>query len=174
MVSPGKPYRLFVNLLVGVFIGVITVITTVSLVAPIFTGGMSARLAEGIGIALVSAVIVGSIFSLGGSCSAAIAMPQDRTAPIVAHEKGRVYELISEALARMEAERPELASVLHRFMAGVLVQRLLYTTRTLEAVLEQPRQCSRRLPSAALAAKGIVHESVHALGVLVALEGRAL
>ena len=82
--SPGKAFRFFVDLLVGVFIGVITVITSVSVAALIFTGGMSAHLAEGLNIALVSAVVVGGIVSLGGSCSAAIAMPQDRTAPILA------------------------------------------------------------------------------------------
>jgi SulP family sulfate permease len=59
-----------------------------------------------------------------------------RSASVVANEPGRVYELTSEALARMEAERPELASVLHRFMADVLVERLLHTTQTLEAVLK--------------------------------------
>jgi hypothetical protein len=36
----------------------------------------------------------------------------------------------------MEAERPEFAAALHRFMADMLAERLLHITDTLETVIQ--------------------------------------
>jgi SulP family sulfate permease len=64
--------------------GIITVIASVSLAAMIFTGPMSPYLGHGVSSALVTAVVVGLFVSLRGSCDIAIAIPQDRTAPLLA------------------------------------------------------------------------------------------
>lgn len=58
-----------------------------------------------------------------------------RTASVIADGSGRAYRLTAEALARMEDHHPKLAASLHRFMADLLAERLLRTTRTLEGVL---------------------------------------
>jgi SulP family sulfate permease len=58
-----------------------------------------------------------------------------RTASVIADGPGKAYRLTTEALQAMESEHPELATALHRFMADLLAERLLRTTRTLEAVL---------------------------------------
>ncbi len=72
------------TLFAGTLAGIITVIASVSLAAMIFTGAMSAYLGHGVSSALVTAVVVGLIVSLRGSCGIAIAIPQDRTAPLLA------------------------------------------------------------------------------------------
>lgn len=77
-------FDLLVGLLSGLLTGSVTVIASVSLAALIFAGDLSGHLAEGIRIALVTAVVIGTIVSLRGSCGVAIAIPQDRTAPILA------------------------------------------------------------------------------------------
>jgi len=68
----------------GIVSGLVTVVASVSLAALIFSGGISTYLAYGVTISLISAAIVGLVVSLAGSCSVAIAIPQDRTAPILA------------------------------------------------------------------------------------------
>jgi CRP-like cAMP-binding protein len=68
----------------GLVTGAITIIASVSLAALIFRGNLSGHLADGINIALVTAALTGLIVSLTGSSSVAIAIPQDRTAPILA------------------------------------------------------------------------------------------
>jgi SulP family sulfate permease len=59
-----------------------------------------------------------------------------RSASVTADRPGKVYRLTAAALARMEQERPEFAAVLHRFMADLLAERLLHTTRTLETLMD--------------------------------------
>jgi SulP family sulfate permease len=83
-ILPLKPTAVLINLLAGVLIGTITVTGSVSVAALIFAGTMSGYLAQGVHVALVSAFVIGIVVSLGGSCGIAIAMPQDRTAPILA------------------------------------------------------------------------------------------
>lgn len=74
--------RWLAALLSGLITGVITIITSVSLAALIFAGELADHLAHGISMALISAVLVGLVFSVAGSC--AVAGPQDRTAPLIA------------------------------------------------------------------------------------------
>lgn len=138
--SPAKFYGFFVHLLVGVFIGVITVITSASVAALIFIGGMSAHLTEGINIALVSAVIVGGIVTLGGTCSAAIAMPQDRTAPIFAimatsiiaagpasASGGEIFFTVLAAIFATTLITGVLLLVMGIFRAGALIRFIPYS-----------------------------------------------
>ncbi len=46
------------------------------------------------------------------------------------------YCLTRTALAAMKAEEPELAATFHEFAARLLSERLIATTRTLEAVMK--------------------------------------
>jgi SulP family sulfate permease len=71
-------------LFTGVLTGVITTVASVSLAALIFSGDLSQHLGLGITIALLSATLIGFTVSVAGSCRVAIAIPQDRTAPILA------------------------------------------------------------------------------------------
>jgi len=57
------------------------------------------------------------------------------SAIVVADEEGLAYHLSAAALARMEAEAPELAAAFHRFMAQHLSERLVSTTEVLGAVM---------------------------------------
>ena len=68
----------------GLLTGALTVVTSVSLAALIFSGDLSAHLAYGINIALVTAAVTGLILTLAGSSNFSISIPQDRVAPILA------------------------------------------------------------------------------------------
>ncbi len=68
----------------GLLTGALTVVTSVSLAALIFSGDLSAHLAYGINIALVTAAVTGLILPLAGSSNFSISIPQDRVAPILA------------------------------------------------------------------------------------------
>jgi len=68
----------------GLLTGALTVVTSVSLAALIFSGDLSAHLAYGINIALVTAAVTGLILALAGSSNFSISIPQDRVAPILA------------------------------------------------------------------------------------------
>jgi sulfate permease, SulP family len=56
------------------------------------------------------------------------------TASVLVEGTCTVYRLSAEALARMEAEDPELASAFHRAMAGHLSNRLASTTEVVQAL----------------------------------------
>jgi SulP family sulfate permease len=57
------------------------------------------------------------------------------TASVIAESPTVAYRLTRAALARMKEEEPELAATFHEFVAHLLSERLMATTRTLEAVL---------------------------------------
>jgi SulP family sulfate permease len=58
-----------------------------------------------------------------------------RTAYVMTDEAGVIYVLNHDALMRMEDDNPEVAAGLHRYMAMLLSERLMLTTRTLRAML---------------------------------------
>jgi SulP family sulfate permease len=62
---------------------------------------------------------------LGGSC----------TASVVADTEVHAYRLTRETLTRMKQEEPELAATFHEFAAHLLSERLVSTTRALEAMI---------------------------------------
>jgi SulP family sulfate permease len=85
--KPGRGQRLagwMASALSGILTGGVSVVASVSLAALIFSGDIAAHLDYGIHVALVTASIVGLMVSLTGSCGVAVAIPQDRTAPILA------------------------------------------------------------------------------------------
>jgi sulfate permease, SulP family len=59
-----------------------------------------------------------------------------RTADVVAETRCVVLRFSSEQIARMEAEEPEVAAGLHRWLAGTLADRLGDTMRSLDALLD--------------------------------------
>jgi SulP family sulfate permease len=59
-----------------------------------------------------------------------------RTADVVAETSGVVYRLSGAAIERMESEDPVLAAALHRWLAGILSDRLRDTLREFDALLD--------------------------------------
>ena len=58
-----------------------------------------------------------------------------RTASVMTDEAGLIYVLNQESLLKMEMNDPKVAAGLHRYMAELLSERLMFTTRTLQALL---------------------------------------
>jgi len=65
-------------------VAVFTIIASASFAALIFHGVLQPYIASGLWMGLVTAVIVGLLVALTSSCHGAIAIPQDRIAPILA------------------------------------------------------------------------------------------
>jgi SulP family sulfate permease len=59
-----------------------------------------------------------------------------RTADVVAEEPSVVLRIRRSAIERMEAEEPELAGALHRWLAQTLAERLTDTQRAVEALID--------------------------------------
>jgi SulP family sulfate permease len=57
-----------------------------------------------------------------------------RTASVVTSKPSKLYFLSSEAMRRMEEDRPELASAFHQFIARLLAERLSDNSRTIQAL----------------------------------------
>ena len=87
MVQTDRPSRLAqtaVTFSAGAVVAIFTVIASASFAALIFAGPVRDFVSSGIYMALVTAVVVGSLVALTSSCRGAIAIPQDRIAPILA------------------------------------------------------------------------------------------
>jgi SulP family sulfate permease len=82
-VNAGRSGFLMV-LMAGLLTGIGTLVAATSFAALIFSGALAPFVTRGIGIALVTAVVCGVLVSLLGTCSRAIAIPQDRIAPVLA------------------------------------------------------------------------------------------
>ncbi len=59
-----------------------------------------------------------------------------RTADVVAETPSVVLRFSRASITRMEAEEPEVAAALHRWLASTLAERLSETTRTFDALLD--------------------------------------
>jgi SulP family sulfate permease len=59
-----------------------------------------------------------------------------RTASVVADRASIVYRLSKEALKEMEKKDPEVAALLHQWIASLLAERLADNNRTIEALLD--------------------------------------
>lgn len=70
--------------LAGLLTGVITTVSAASLAGLIFAGALAPFLMSGVKIALITATLIGLTIALAGSFRCAIAVPQDRTAPLLA------------------------------------------------------------------------------------------
>lgn len=90
-----SPLGMLASAASGVFVGIIGIISSVSLAALIFAGDLEGYLVHGINIALVTALVSGLITAIFGSYKASIAIPQDRTAPILAIMAASVAAMIS-------------------------------------------------------------------------------
>ena len=61
---------------------------------------------------------------------------EKRTASVVADRPSIVHRLSKNALTEMEKKDPEIAALLHRWIASLLAERLADNNRTIEALLE--------------------------------------
>ena len=68
----------------GLVVAVFTIVASASYAALIFHGPLEPYMPNGIWMGLVTAVIVGLLVAVTSSCQGAIAIPQDRIAPILA------------------------------------------------------------------------------------------
>jgi len=59
-----------------------------------------------------------------------------RTASVVAEQPSVVYRLTKKALNNMKEKDPEVAALLHQWIASLLAERLADNNRTIEALLE--------------------------------------
>lgn len=98
-----SPLGMLASTASGIFVGVISVISSVSLAALVFAGSLEGYLVHGINIALLTALISGLITSLFGSFKASIAIPQDRVAPILAIMAASVAATGSTAVSAEQA-----------------------------------------------------------------------
>ena len=57
-----------------------------------------------------------------------------RSASVITDEAGVVYALSPDMADKLEREHPNIAAALHKFLANILSERLLYTTQSLKAV----------------------------------------
>lgn len=63
-------------------------------------------------------------------------MHTPRTADVIASRSTIVYRLSAEALDRMRREEPQLAALLHEWIARLLAERLAANNRTIEALMD--------------------------------------
>jgi SulP family sulfate permease len=59
-----------------------------------------------------------------------------RAASVITEAPSTVYRLSAGALHRMETDEPQLAIILHHFMARILTERLVATRRSLESLMQ--------------------------------------
>ena len=59
-----------------------------------------------------------------------------RTADVIASRSSLVYRLSAEALERMRKDDPEVAALLHEWIARQLAERLAASNRTIEALMD--------------------------------------
>src|SRR5262245_18667187 len=78
----------------GGVIAFFVMIASLSFGSLIFDGELSFGVADGIGLALISAAIGGLVMAFRSSCPITIAIPQDRTAPILALMAAQVAAML--------------------------------------------------------------------------------
>lgn len=79
-----SPDDLIATLLAGLIAGLVALVSCVSFAALIFQGPLSQHLSTGISIAVGTAVIGGSIYTIFSACRPVVAIPDDDTAPVLA------------------------------------------------------------------------------------------
>jgi CRP-like cAMP-binding protein len=57
-----------------------------------------------------------------------------RSASVIGSERGRAYRLSRESLAKLRGKKPEMAARFHEYMARMLADKLLDTTRLLSVL----------------------------------------
>jgi SulP family sulfate permease len=57
-----------------------------------------------------------------------------RSASVIGSERGRAYRLSRENLGKLRSEKPEMAARFHEYMARMLADKLLDTTRLLSVL----------------------------------------
>ena len=78
------PSVLFPNLIAGLVAGIVVVIVAIATATLIFHGELESQLARGIGLSLVSGILITIVLALKSSFSAMMGQAQDRVAPALA------------------------------------------------------------------------------------------
>ena len=100
----------------------VVLIASLSFGALIFRGDLAFGMADGIRIALVSAAITGLVVSLMSSYPATMAVPQDRTAPILALVAAAVASALPSGISPQAMLINVLAAIaLTSVLAGVML-----------------------------------------------------
>lgn len=79
-----NPRQLPIDIVAGLFSGIVALVASVSFAALIFSGDLSNFVGQGIYMALISAAISGALLSFVSGCPVSVFIPQDRIAPILA------------------------------------------------------------------------------------------
>jgi SulP family sulfate permease len=108
-----KSAPLGTGLYTGIVLALFTLVASLSFGSLIFSGELAAGVADGMGIALVSALVVGLVVAWKSSAAAIIAIPQDRTAPILAL-------MAAQVAAGLPADTPLADKLINVLMAIAL------------------------------------------------------
>jgi len=106
------------SIFAGGLVGLISLVSSVSFAALIFTGPLAQFIAYGISMMLITALVSGLIVSLTSSCKNIIAIPQDRIAPILA-----VMSAVISAL--MLSQGSQIEEILLTVIATIIISTLL-------------------------------------------------
>jgi SulP family sulfate permease len=95
----------------GVVVAAFTVVLALSFGSLIFSGGLALASAQGVLIALITAVAGGLVVTWRSSYSAVMAIPQDRTAPILAVMAAEIAAALPTAMGVDEKARVVMAAI---------------------------------------------------------------
>lgn len=119
--------RLFPSLTSGLVVGVVEVIIAVSFAALIFTGGISSYVANGIGFALIGAIITGLAVAIMTSIPGNVAGNQDAPAAILAVMSAAIVASMTGYATGMEIFATVLVTIaLTTFLCGLFFLGLGY------------------------------------------------
>jgi CRP-like cAMP-binding protein len=140
-----QPRLLLSGITAGLIASLITISIEISLAALIFSGDLSPFLTSGSrdgtvrlwGIA-PSTISRADFYRRGGATvgEMGLYLGAARTASVIASRPSTVYRLSAESLKKMREQDPEVAALLHEWIARLLAERLTANNRIIEALME--------------------------------------
>ncbi|MEP0918793.1 SulP family inorganic anion transporter [Leptolyngbya sp. DQ-M1] len=124
--APAKKHenQLFLNLISGGTMGTLTVITSVSFGAVIFSGGFSEALPWGIGVLLFSAAVINTIASSFSSYPGVVATLSDNSIPVLSLIARQIVELMPNATTEQKLLTLSATIVLNSIVGGAILMAL--------------------------------------------------
>ncbi|MBW4525578.1 MAG: cyclic nucleotide-binding domain-containing protein [Phormidium tanganyikae FI6-MK23] len=116
--------RLFLNLISGGTMGILTVITSVSFGAVIFSGGFSDVLPWGIGVLLFSAAVINTIASSFSSYPSVVATLSDNSIPVLSLVARQIADLMPNATVEEKLLTLSATIVLNSIVGGAILMAL--------------------------------------------------
>ncbi|HTL90358.1 MAG TPA: solute carrier family 23 protein, partial [Leptolyngbya sp.] len=122
-IAPPKQHenRLFLNLISGGTMGLLTVITSVSFGAVIFTGGLSDTLPWGIGLLLFSAAMVNAIVASTSSYPSVVATLSDNSIPVLSLVARQIVDLMPNATSEAKLLTLAATIALNSIVGGAIL-----------------------------------------------------